>query len=233
MPERPVQPDPKRPTLDELIDRDPPVAPDDLARLAGGDAKAHLQVQARIDESLRRMFADETAGGAFTRASSRSAFTRWIPWAAAAVVLLAGLAAWRVWTVSHRPDVLGPLYKTTVASGFVPEVVCTTDDEFANWCRAYLRQPLYVTSRPDGIQYVGWNKGRVISPISGVLLVRVDRDPVVVVLERSDRQTVVPGKVADTSLHRFERRIGDVILYEVTPRDHASILPVLAEKPSR
>lgn len=231
MPERPIQPDPSRPSIDELIDR--AQSPDDLRILAAGspDARRHVEMQSSIDESLRRLF-HEPARLAITPARRQWSF-RWVPWAAAAALLLAGLVSWRLWTIAHRPDVLGPLYKNTVASGFQPEVVCTTDDEFANWSRAYLRQALYVTSRPADVQYVGWNKGRIISPISGVLLVKVGGEPVIVVLEREDRQTVVPGKIADPSLHRFERHIGDVVLYEVTPKDHASILPALSKDPAR
>lgn len=235
MAERPPQPgDPKRPTLDQVLDRADAATSDAVRRLIdkNPEARRHADIQARIDDSLRRAFAEPE----FTIARpeplplSRRPMP-WRLWAAAAVVLLSALAGWRFWVVSNRPDVLGPLYRTTVAAGFVPEVVCTTDEEFAGWCRAYLRQPIYVKSRPADIQYVGWNKGNIISPISGILLVRVGGEPVLVVLERTDRQKVVPGRIRDAGLKVFSRRIGEAVLYEVTPKADAAILPNLSASP--
>jgi hypothetical protein len=228
MPDLPPQPGQR--TFDEVYDS---ADRSKLERLAEREPalRERIELQQRIDAVLCRAFAEPAES--LDLAPRPHRLRHWKLWlaAAAAVTLLVG--GWRMWTVSNRPDVLGPLYRDTVAAGFVPEVVCTTDEEFTNWCRAYLRQPIRVASRSENVQYVGWNKANVISPISGILLVRVDGDPVIVVLERRDRQTRVPGAVRDKSLHVFSRHVGEAVLYEVTPKDHAAILPVLEKMPLR
>lgn len=228
MPDLPPQPG-KR-TFDEVFDGAERAS---LARLAEREPaiRAKLDLQERIDAALGRAFSEpETV---LARVPSPHRFRQWRSWLAAAAALALVLGGWRLWTIANRPDVLGPLYRSTVAAGFVPEVVCTTDEEFTGWCRSYLRQPIRVTSRSENVQYVGWNKASVISPLSGILLVRVDGDPVLVVLERVDRQTKVPGAIDDKSLRVFSRRVGEAVLYEVTPKDRAVILPVLEKLPLR
>ena len=218
-------------TLDELIDRAKSAA--ELAALADKHptARADLETQVRIDESLARLFAAPTAGEG--RGSQRGELLRvprprWLPWAAAAALLLAGAGVWWFVLRANGPDVLSPAYREVVAAGFKPEEVCTTDEAFVQWCRLYMRQPIYPTSHPDGLEYVGWSKGKIISPISGVLLVRMSGEPVLVVLERTDRQTITPGPSVDPSLHVFRKRIGEVMLYEISPKSKAVVLPALS-----
>lgn len=207
-----------RAKLESFAERDPAV-------------RQRLELQNRIDAVLCRAFVEPAES--LDLAPTPRRFRHWRNWLAAAAALTLLVGGWRLWTIANRPDLLGPLYRDTVAAGFVPEVVCTTDEEFTGWCRAYLRQPIRVTSRSENVQYVGWNKANVISPVSGILLVRVDGDPILVVLERRDRQTRVPGAIQDPSLRVFSRRIGEAILYEVTPKDRAVILPVLEKMPLR
>jgi len=211
------------------MDRQDAAATAELQRLAASDdtVRRHVAAQSQMDAAMRRIFAEPEVAIALPQAGQ--GLRTWIPWAAAAALLLAALGGWRMWTISNRPDVLGPLYRQTVAAGFKPDSVCTTDQEFMGWCRSYLRQAMMPTSRPDGVEYVGWSRVTVLSPGTPILLAKVGEDPVLVVMERVDRQTVEPGRIADKQLHAFRRRIGDVVLVEVTPKDHEVILPVIAQ----
>src|SRR5262245_12922852 len=118
--ERPPQSgDPRRPTLDELLDRADPAAKAELERVAASNpnAKRHADLQARVDASLRSQFAEPELTLTLPASSSKHPL-RWMRWAIAAVLVLSGLGAWRMWTIANRPDVLGPLYRQTVDSGF-------------------------------------------------------------------------------------------------------------------
>lgn len=226
MPERSSPtPEPRRLTLDELLDRaDRPALESHFE--SDPDARRQAELQAQIDQSLARLFAapDIQLDTQPARASRRVA-VRW--WAAAAAVGLLAFAGWRWWTISNRPDVLSPLYHSIVAAGFTPEQVCTDDKEFSGWCRQYLRQSIRVTARPAEIEYVGWNRAPVVSGQSGILLARVAGQPVLVIMEREEWLTTIPGHSRDPALHVFSRRIGEAVFYEISPRERAAILPVL------
>src|SRR5262249_13716331 len=160
-----------RPNLDDLLDRRESSA--EVERLARTDAEVgrHVAMQRRLDESLVRIFAEPDSVPINLPAARRSPWmTRWIPLAAAAALLIASVGVYFVAFGRGGKDVLTPLYRQTVAAGFKPETVCTTDAEFANWCRAYMRQPIYPTSHPDGVEFVGWNIDQAIGPGTGVLL---------------------------------------------------------------
>lgn len=218
---------PHRVSLDELIDR--ARSAEELGKIAAEhpSVKNQVEIQAQINDALNRLFDDSGIPVVLPRAAKPSR-SRWLPWAAAAALLLAGAGIWWFLLKPNGPDVLTPAYREVVAAGFKPETVCTTDQEFASWCVGYMRQPIYPKAHPDGLEFVGWNKGKVISPISGILLVRVSGKPVIVVMERVDRQTIAPGPSADSELHIFRKRIGDVVLYEVTPNPDPVVLPSLS-----
>jgi hypothetical protein len=229
--EHPPNPSDPRPTIDDLIDR---ADRDALGRLTKDNDALRRQVDAqdRIDASLRRIFAEPDVSITLPGAR-RPAWLRWAPLAAAAVVLLAAVLGWRAWSVANRPDILGPLYHQMVDAGFKPNEVCTTDEEFARWTRQYLRESLAPTSHPEGLEYVGWSTGRALGNISAILLAKVEGQPVIVVMERTDRVKTYPGALKDTRLHLYRKKVGDVVMYEVTPIGRETILPVIQAQPGR
>jgi hypothetical protein len=152
--------------------------------------------------------------------------------AAAAALVIASVGVYFVAFAGGGKDVLAPLYRQTVAAGFKPETVCTTDAEFANWCRAYMRQPVFPVSHPNGVEFVGWNLDRALGPGTGVLLAKVGGKPVIVVMNRTDRQDTRPSVEPSADLNIFRKRLGNLVLFEVTPDKVAEILPTLsADKP--
>jgi len=204
---------------------------------ADPDARAQARIQKELNASLARLFplpAEDPAPiplPARPPAPANPWRRRFPAIAAAAVVLLAvGLyfAVFRGPGKPAVPDRLGPLYRAQIAAGFVPEVVCNTREEFADWVQQYFGQRLYPDTSGKDLQLVGWNYGPAISSHSGVLLARVDGREIIVVVDRSVREKSPLPPPADPTLHSFRQSMGCVVLYEVSPLDHATILPRLS-----
>jgi hypothetical protein len=157
---------------------------------------------------------------------------RWVGIAAA--IGLATLAAvyGALLLTADRTDRLGPIYHSEVAAGFVPREVCTDAAQFAGWTKEHYGQALYPAPEAAraGVTLVGWSYGVAVTNYSGVLLARVDGTPVVVVVDKSGSEGLLrlaaPG---DASLRSFRRRIGDLVLYEVTPLPEARVLPFISD----
>ena len=225
-----------KPTLDAYLDG-VLAAPDRerVERALRGNAPARDQValQGRIDASLRRLF-DPPATVALP-AVSRSHGTRlrvfW-PLAAAAALLIVAAGVWVfVLRGAAGPSPLGPLYRAQLAAGFIPEKVCTTSEQFAEWVHTYYGQSLYPPEKHDGVEFVGWNYAKAVGQHSGVLLARVRGKEVVVVCDRALLDKKPFKNAGDPGLHSFRAQMGSVVLYEVTPYNEPAILPILSTTP--
>jgi hypothetical protein len=192
-----------------------------------------VALQRQIDASLTRLFGDASWGSTAAAAPREGRGGRWrihpalLGLAAAVLIVSAALWLFAASVLGERPNRLAPLYHSTVAQGFIPQIVCTTPDEFAGWLASNYGQALYPADDP-GIEYVGWSYAHVVSVYSGVLLARVDGHPVVVVMDRSEREDIRQGRGDDRGLTIHRRRLGELVLYEVTPLDRPRILPVLS-----
>lgn len=207
-------------------------------RLVSEDAgvRAELELQRRVDRSLERLFARETAGesaavpkrGGGGRAAGDRHGGVWWRAAAAAAVMAAGVwgatAAWD--RLSRTP--LERVYARTVAAGFVPEVVCTTDEEFAAWTHRNFGHALSLADRPEGLELVGWSYARTLSTYTGVLLARVQGEEVLVVMDFLKKDAAQP-EPRDDGMRVFRRELGGLVLYEVTPRERAAIVDRLVQ----
>lgn len=194
------------------------------------ELRAQLELQRRVDAALGRLFGESSEAAPVLPMPRRWRVHPALV-ALAAVVCMATVGVWWFATRSFvdQPDRLGPLYRQTIAAGFTPEVVCTTPDEFAGWVRSNFGQPLHPSADP-GIEYVGWSYAHIVSGYSGVLLARVDGQPVIVAMDRIDREYARQVGPRDASLTMHRRRIGNLVLYEVTPLGRARILPALSER---
>jgi hypothetical protein len=196
-----------------------------------GDAslRAQIEAQSRLDISLARMFSDSGAAAAVALTGTRS--SRWSSgWLVAAAIVLAGLGV--ILSAARPllfagPSVLETAYRSQIDRGFKPDVVCTTPEAFASWMETYFGQPLYPADA-KGVQLVGWAYAPVVSSRSGVLLARVHDTPVIVVVDHSVRDKQQLSVPESAGLNRFRAQIGSVVLYEVTPLETASILPLLS-----
>lgn len=232
MTERSGQPDARTRSHDELLEQLDSAAMESASRKDPELARA-ARVQAEVDAGLKRLFA---GGAAAESAPARKiSSARWISWAAAAGLLMTVAGVWWFWSQRTGPDALGPLYRVCIAANMKPEVICNTDDEFANWCRAYFRQPIFPTAHPDGLELVGWGVKDAPATFTGILLARYKGEPIVVAMNRVDRNGVItPGPVQDPQIHVHKKRIGDVNLWEISTFSEARVLPTLAaKKPAR
>jgi hypothetical protein len=190
--------------------------------------REQVALQSRIDAGLRRLMEPREASAAepepvVTRRLWRPA---WLAAAAAVAVVAAG-AWWFVGRGPSGPDPLEAEYRQVVAAGFVPTVVCTTDEQFRNWVNDKFGEPLQPKPERGDVQYVGWNASRVLSSYSGLLLARVGDDESVVLIDRAVAEDERLPAPADPSLHQYRRVFGGLVLYEITPLDRPAVLDSL------
>lgn len=193
-----------------------------------------VALQRRIDASMERAFAPPTESardsplaardGVVARVGPRG-FRRAFAVAASVAVVgaAAGLSWWTMQPNCDRPNPLAPVspdqyYHTLVDCGFEPDWVCGTDAEFRTASARYVGVPFTVASAP-GLDVVGWmyqNPGVMLARSSTTLLARSDGEPVVVVMDRVDRDAPVTiDPASELHLHRTER--AGVVFYEVSP----------------
>lgn len=201
--------------------------------------RAELQAHRELEGALRTAFSVPLARSGAAPAAARAPK----PWlrlplvrvaAAVVVATLLGVLALSVLgpEARHRPDVLLAVYRTTVERGFKPEVVCTTNEEFAGWTKHAFGVALTPAALPASIELLGWSRAPVFSSYTGVLLARVDGREVVVLIDRRD---MVAGRLAllrGPELQVFSAQVGPLALHEVTPLGHPSIANLLAIVPS-
>ena len=120
------------------------------------------------------------------------------------------------------------LYHRLVSAGYKPEFVCDTDEEFASEVKKRLGQPLLFAPK-TGIELVGWaysggySGGITLSPSTLILMTRVEGKEVIVLMDRAlaDRQMAQPK---DPSLKMFRGRVGNLVLYEISPCEEPVLL---------
>lgn len=194
----------------------------------------------RIDAALRRNFAppatDELApalraailGGTTRSQPMRGRFMR----AAAAVILLV-CGSWLL-VRSFTPDVVNPydiqphrsalaVYDALSDEGFEPLWQCRDDAEFAGVFMDRHGQPLVITAMPETHAALGIHYANVISPRSTLVLARVNGNNIMLVIDRVDRDTD-PGSLRD-GLFAHRAEVGDLVIYELSPLDEASVIP--------
>ncbi|MBT8484155.1 MAG: zf-HC2 domain-containing protein [Phycisphaerales bacterium] len=208
--------------------------------------------QRLIDGSIRRVFAPPPAdrfAGLLERAvvASEQPTTTGTParplrsltsmsWrrsaaVAAALALLIG-GGWMIWAVA-RPAPTGAyeqqayrsmatVYDDVVQSGLAPDVVCRDDEEFASWFRRSFGQPLRLAGAADTTA-LGLGYSHTLSPFTIYVILTVDDAPVIVFVDRLTEDRGLPPDLPP-GLRRFRRTVGDLVLYEVTPRETAGVL---------
>jgi len=222
-------------TLDAYCDgRGSPSEREALERRLDHDSQLREALERRraIDDELRRRLAppagvEKRIAGALAGVAA-SATPAWRPtrWAAAAIILIVlvggGAAGWWAQRAPSGPPRVSPAtaYAHLTEQGFVPAWVCADDAEFLEYTARRFGEPLLATNG-DGVEILGWSRAPVLSYYTGALLTRVDGSPVVVLVGKAseDRALRVSG---DLSL--FRRRIGDAVLYEITPLPDARAL---------
>lgn len=210
--------------------------------------RRQVELSRLIDHSLRAAFEPEAValGSASVGPASTRPGPAIAPWrrsalyrismlaAAAALLLAAGVFTYTQLTDSGaftlkviRPDAL---YARVVDAGFTPEWVCTNDAEFAESVSYRLGQPLLVAAGVPGLEVLGWAyphtyKATPLSERAMILLSTVDGQRVVVFMDRAGADK--PLTVKSSRLHLFKRRVGDLVLYEVTPMERPVVIEAM------
>jgi hypothetical protein len=151
---------------------------------------------------------------------------------AAAVVAIAAVVVWmQNGEGDASRDRLFAEYNRVVAKGFVPAEVCTTDQEFVKWTDDRFKHPLRPVHPPAGstpvVTLVGWDHTPLFSYYTGLLLARVDGKPVVVVMDPSVEGDKMPTEKHSGQPRLFSRKVGGVWLFEITPLDKPSVIPLI------
>lgn len=122
----------------------------------------------------------------------------------------------------HRT--MAEAYRHTVEEGFTSKWVCRDDREFA---LVFLDQFGDMLSMnfplPTGVEALGLKYFDAISPRTISMLARVEGEPVMVFVDRLERdhdtvRDVPPG----LTLHR--RELGALVLYEITPHEEPTVI---------
>lgn len=194
--------------------------------------------QRAIDQSLRSEFtvssvnemAPTQAAAALPFQSGPSSMSR-LPMLRIAAVLALLVCGAIAYTMSRPMSPLVSTYRATVAAGFVPEVVCTTDEQFAEWTGNAMNVRLVPKALPASIQLVGWSRSTVMSSYTGVLLAKVDGREVLVFMEgtRLGKRASLALQGRTDGLYQFESVVptafGPLRLIEVTPFDRPQLAP--------
>ncbi|MBS0197512.1 MAG: hypothetical protein JSR77_12210 [Planctomycetes bacterium] len=197
-------------------------------------ARREVELQHRIDSSLNRLFAYDASAKeapppqplAF-RSPRQSAPRRYGMLALAASLLLAVM--WVYWPRREFKFVPAEaIYADAEKRNWDPAFVCKSDQEFVAKVRERLGQGLLIPSNLASIRLDGWfyADDYVGSPISDetmTLMATVEKDHVMVFMDRSgnDRSITLPK---DSALKVFRRKVGSLVLYELTPRKEPALL---------
>ncbi len=187
-----------------------------------------LAMQQWIDQELRGMYAYEPAQAApapIPLVQVRSRF-----WKAAAIAATLLIAVAGIWLVVVQQTKPAPVHNfgfippdqvyAKLEADWKPEEVCTEDDKFQAAVEKRLGSPLLLASTPNvtalGWTYTGRFRGTIIGDRTMILLTNVGDAKVMVLMDRasSDRK-LEPDPTG--RLSAFRRKVGDLVLYEVTP----------------
>jgi hypothetical protein len=239
------QPDPS--WLDKYLDSapdSPERASTDRAMNSNRQMQLELQLQMQIDESLKRLFVPSVPPanllarlGAPTSLAQPATHSRrnWAKLAVAAIAvsLVWGFLAWRFLFPGQRvgpsyPNMpLTAIYEQSVASGFQPYWVCKDPHEFASTFFTRQGQGLLLADMPAGTKMEGLAYTGGISQNTTTMLARVNGLPVMVFVDRASADTHPVLPKSETKLHLFRKELGPLVLYELSPLDHATVMEYL------
>ncbi len=201
--------------------------------------QAEVELQSRIDASLRGAFGADNVEGiaadvdgieAFKRPNSR---TRLI-WRVAAVLLFA-VTIGVVYVEYQREFGTGPdsgtttiqastmqdYYDQAVASGFRPGWACS-GEQFASTFQGQFGERLVLENVPANIKLSGLGYARIRSMQTVSIYASVDDKPVLLFAEPASTPGVLsPMK---NGMYRHERELGPMLIHEVSPFAEPKIL---------
>jgi len=207
------------------------------------ELQAEVELQKRIDESLRRSFAPVAVPESLLAKLRENAPAARIvpPLRRRRMMLAVAAAAALVWTVlgwqylanrsktpRYNPNLpLATIYETQVAAGFQPKWHCDDDREFASTFLTRQGQGLLLAAMPEGSKMAGLTYCGGISRYTTTMLARVGDAPVMVFVDRISADTHLRLPAGETRLHLFRKELGSLVLYELTPLDQPRVMDYL------
>lgn len=222
-------------------------------RLAEDESlRAELELQQKIDDGLARLFTPTSKGNIAvtpgnsnlkfpqgTKASNRGSRIFSARRFAAAAAIAGGIfGSWLTFnalkpTGTNRPQWQSIEAVYALAKADQVEVwLCEDEAEFADVFKNGYDQPLVLPfDTPQGIEVIGLAYKYTISRYTICLLSTVNNEPVVVFIDRIEAGAR-PQLDNTSNLRLFEKRVGRLVLYEVTPWQEPGLLNLFYD-PSR
>lgn len=216
------------------------------AMVAGDPAlKREVALRREAENAILRMFSPPAAAPALPamveerKRSSVWRISRPVLAAAAALALTGALVYgyFRYTDPARRWRAQGPgnavvAYREIVEkAGFKPYWVCTDEAQFMRYAEQQTGSA-WVVRAPAEVKLVGWGyvDGQ-LTPTTTTLLAEVGEEKVIVLAarEKMDRGVEVPKGSGECRLHVFRRQVGDVVLYEITPRREPAVVPFVEQ----
>jgi hypothetical protein len=202
-----------------------------------------LELQQRIDSSLRRQFSPEEPSAVHLEQvlagrSPGSAHT--LPWrrvvqvalVAAAAAVAGVIAGWQfldrpVEQPFFQPRPVAELYHEAVASGFEPYYECRDDARFAATFQKRQGIVLHLAAMPAGQGMLGLSYPGGLSRDTTAMLCLVDEKPVMVFVDRVENDQPNASKNEDPALTVHREARDGLVFYEVAPQGTPSVLEYL------
>jgi hypothetical protein len=210
---------------------------------------AEVDLQARLDAALAREFQALTPTAVHLAAIEKHvksvspspvAFTGWkalVPYAAVAAIFLIAFGLWGPrWPIEREPSFtampLAQVYHQTVKDGFEPYYECHDDKRFADTFASRQGIPLHLTEMPRGSMMKGLSYLGGLSRETTAMLCEVEGEPVMVFVDRAEKDRPSAAKENDPELNIFRTERDGLVFYEVTPLDKPTMTQhmVLAEE---
>jgi hypothetical protein len=122
-----------------------------------------------------------------------------------------------------RAEPLDVLYREQVTKGFKPDWVCNDQREFASYFAGRLGQPLMIHDAPAGAAMLGLSYTGGVTPSSMGMLGTANGKSVLVVVDQVSNDAKAQMKQPG-DLKLFKRKIGSLMLYEITPLEEPKLL---------
>jgi len=206
------------------------------------ELRRQVELQARIDAGLARLFAveapteEQVAAVVASRSRGPRVATGRLGWAAA-ILAAAAAIGWLVATnfltgtggndrhFVARP--LADLYRDAVANGFEPGYQCEDADRFAATFERRQGIPLKLVRLPVGLRMFGLAYIGGLSPETTAMLAEADGQRVMVFVDRADLDRSDAAANAGKELRVFREVRDGLVFYEVTPLDRPRMIEYL------
>lgn len=123
---------------------------------------------------------------------------------------------------------LASIYQSAVDSGFQPAWKCEDDKQFAETFAYRQDVPLFLASLPQGTSMLGLSYLQGFTPQGTVMLARVEGEPVMVLVDRTNRlDDIMSQPEPQGGLRRHVIELGPLTLIELSRADSPKVAPSL------